>query len=36
MNKTEKVKLEKIFKTYFKEIHEIYVDGKFREESFYR
>ncbi len=35
MNKTEKVKLEKFLKTYFKEIHEIYVDGSFREESFY-
>lgn len=35
MNKTEKVKLEKALKTYFKEIHEIYTGSTFREESFY-
>ncbi len=35
MKKTEKVKLEKAFSTYFKEIHKIYRNGHFREESFY-
>jgi predicted helicase len=35
MNKAEKLKLEKILRTYFKEIQEIYVEDKFREESFY-
>ena len=35
MNKKGKDKLEKAFKTYFREIHEIYVGGNFREESFY-
>lgn len=35
LNKTEKIKFEKILRTYFKEIHEIYVEDKFREESFY-
>ncbi len=35
MNKTEKVKLEKALKTYFKEIYDIYIEEKFREESFY-
>ncbi len=35
MDKTERVKLEKTLTTYFKEIHKIYLDGDFREESFY-
>jgi len=35
MNKTEKVRLEKSLVTYFKDIHKIYIDGDFREESFY-
>jgi len=35
MKKTEIHKLEKILITYFKEIHHIYVEGDFREESFY-
>ncbi len=35
MNKTEKAKLQKILTTYLKEIHEIYTEGNFREESFY-
>ena len=35
MDKKEKLKLEKSLTTYFKEIHKIYTDGDFREESFY-
>jgi hypothetical protein len=35
MNKTETGKLEKAFSTYFKEIHNIYIGGNFRKESFY-
>jgi len=35
MDKSEKGKLEKALITYFKEIHEIYINGHFREESFY-
>lgn len=35
MNKAERAKLEKFLTTYFKEIHKIYTDGDFREESFY-
>jgi len=35
MSKQTISKLKKIFSNYFKEIHEIYVGGKFREESFY-
>ena len=35
MNKTEKAKLQKILTMYLKEIHEIYTEGNFREESFY-
>ncbi len=35
MKKAERVKLEKAFKTYFKEIHKIYAGGDIREESFY-
>jgi type I restriction-modification system DNA methylase subunit len=35
MNRAEKVKLEKALNSYFKEIHRIYSDGNFREESFY-
>jgi len=35
MTKTETVELEKALKTYFKKVHEIYVGGDFREESFY-
>ena len=35
MNKKERGKLEKTLTTYFKEIHKIYTDGNFREESFY-
>jgi len=35
MNKTAKNKIEKALKTYFKEIHKIYIEGSFREESFY-
>jgi hypothetical protein len=35
MNKTERIRLEKSLVTYFKEIHKIYIDGEFREESFY-
>lgn len=35
MNKTERAKLEKILVGYFKQIHNIYTDGNFREESFY-
>lgn len=35
MNKTERIKLEKSLVAYFKDIHKIYTDGDFREESFY-
>jgi hypothetical protein len=35
MNKPEKAKLQKILITYLKEIHKIYTEGNFREESFY-
>ena len=35
MNKTEKIKLERVLIAYFKEIHKIYTGGDFREESFY-
>jgi type I restriction-modification system DNA methylase subunit len=35
MKKTEKDKLEKALTTYFKEIHRIYTERDFREESFY-
>ena len=35
MDKKERAKLEKSLTTYFKEIHKIYADGDFREESFY-
>ncbi len=35
MNKKERGKLEKYLTIYFKEIHQIYTDGDFREESFY-
>lgn len=35
MERTEKLKLEKALSSYFKEIHKIYLDGNFREESFY-
>jgi hypothetical protein len=35
MNKKGRDKLEKALKTYFREIHGIYVGGNFREESFY-
>lgn len=35
MNKTEKDKLKKILTAYLKEIHGIYTEGHFREESFY-
>jgi len=35
MNKTERVKLERVLIAYFKEIHKIYTGGDFREESFY-
>jgi type I restriction-modification system DNA methylase subunit len=35
MDKKERAKLEKSLTTYFKEIHKIYTDGDFREESFY-
>ncbi len=35
MNKPEKAKLRKILTIYLKEIHEIYAEGNFREESFY-
>jgi type I restriction-modification system DNA methylase subunit len=35
MNKTERNKIEKALRAYFKEIHEIYTGGSFREESFY-
>ncbi len=35
MNKKEKINLENIFTIYFKEIHKIYTEGGFREETFY-
>ncbi|MEA2074979.1 MAG: type ISP restriction/modification enzyme [Euryarchaeota archaeon] len=35
MNKMEAAKLQKILTAYLKEIHEIYAEGNFREESFY-
>ena len=35
MDKKQGSKLEKSFGNYFKEIHKIYTDGDFREESFY-
>jgi type I restriction-modification system DNA methylase subunit len=35
MNKMETAKLQKILTAYLKEIHEIYAEGNFREESFY-
>jgi len=35
MNKTERIRLEKSLVTYFKGIHKIYIEGEFREESFY-
>lgn len=35
MNRKEKINLEKIFTIYFKEIHKIYTEGGFREETFY-
>lgn len=35
MHKTEKTRLNKALKTYFKEIHGVYAGGNFREESFY-
>ena len=35
MKKTERDRLEKSLAAYFKEIHKIYTDGGFREESFY-
>jgi predicted helicase len=35
MDKKQRIKLEKSFGNYFKEIHKIYTDGDFREESFY-
>ena len=35
MNEPEKAKLRKILTTYLKEIHKIYTEGNFREESFY-
>lgn len=35
MDKKQEPKLEKFFANYFKEIHKIYIDGDFREESFY-
>lgn len=35
MDKNQRIKLEKSLATYFKEIHRIYTDGNFREESFY-
>ncbi len=35
MNKTVRTKLEKTLAIYFKEIHKIYINGGFREESFY-
>jgi len=35
MDKKEKNKLEKFLGAYFRDIHKIYTDGNFREESFY-
>jgi hypothetical protein len=35
MKKIEKEKLNKILESYFKDIHNIYITGSFREESFY-
>ena len=35
MDKKQGTKLEKSLGTYFKEIHKIYTEGDFREESFY-
>jgi hypothetical protein len=35
MNKKERAKLEKTLTAYFREVHKIYIDGEFREESFY-
>jgi hypothetical protein len=35
MNKKERGKLEKYLTIYFREIQKIYIDGNFREESFY-
>ncbi|MGA2316424.1 MAG: type ISP restriction/modification enzyme [Thermodesulfobacteriota bacterium] len=35
MDKKQRIKLEKSVATYFKDIHKIYTDGDFREESFY-
>jgi type I restriction-modification system DNA methylase subunit len=35
MNQYERAKLTKALSSYFKEIHRIYSDGNFREESFY-
>jgi hypothetical protein len=35
MNKTEREKWEKAVGAYFKDIHQIYTTGDFREESFY-
>jgi type I restriction-modification system DNA methylase subunit len=35
MNRVTRDKLEKVLSIYFKDIHKIYTDGDFREESFY-
>jgi type I restriction-modification system DNA methylase subunit len=35
MDKNQRIKLEKSLVAYFKDIHKIYTDGDFREESFY-
>jgi hypothetical protein len=35
MNRVTRDKLEKVLSVYFKDIHKIYTDGDFREESFY-
>ena len=35
MNKANEAKLKKLLDSYFKELHQIYVRGNFREESFY-
>lgn len=35
MNKKDKQRLQKILTAYFKELHKIYMEGNFREESFY-
>jgi type I restriction-modification system DNA methylase subunit len=35
MNRVTRDKLEKVLSLYFKDIHKIYTDGDFREESFY-